>query len=257
MAQRLFEGFIPKPGEKAFIAGQNGSGKTAFALWLMVRIPIAPIFVYDTKIEPKFDKLPNNRVIHAVDEMQEAFEDEKVDYIIVRPPEDMLGNPRELDEYLWYQYLHCHGTVAYIDEGMTFHTPTGHAFKGLLSLMQRGRSKGIITIVSSQQPVRISRSIKTEMNKAYIFYLQSKDNRKAIDDVIPDFSTLPVPRIHAFYYWETGMRQAVLFEPIKLDPAFDTGYTDASAVEASNSPDEPSANTSSTTEKPPTKHVWV
>src|SRR5215469_13931754 len=89
MAQRLFEGFIPKPGEKAFIAGQNGSGKTAFALWLMVRIPVAPIFVYDTKIEPKFDKLPNNTVIHTIEEMQAAFDDVKVDYIIVRPPEEM------------------------------------------------------------------------------------------------------------------------------------------------------------------------
>lgn len=254
---KAVDSFIPRLGEKAFIAGQSGSGKTAFALWLMVRIPVAPIFIYDTKIEPKFDKLPNNTVITSIDEMQKAFEDVSIDYIIVRPPETLLGNPRELDEYLWYHYLHFHNTVAYIDEGNSFHTSTGHPFKGLNSLMQRGRSKGIMTIISSQRPVGISRSIRTEMTKAYIFYLQSRDDRKSIEDIIPDFSTLPVPRRHAFYYWETGMRNAVLFEPIKLDRAFDMGYTDVSAVEASNGSDETSTDNPKTAEKPPTKHVWV
>jgi hypothetical protein len=248
-----FSSFIPKLGEKVFIAGKNGSGKTAFAGWILLRIPVAPVFIYDTKIEPKFDKLTPNKVISSIEEMEEAFKDHTIDYIIVRPPETLLGKPEELDEYLWYHYLHFHHTVAYIDEGNSFHTTTGRPYKGLLSLMQRGRSKGILTIIGSQRPVGISRSIISEMNRAYIFTLQDMRDRQTVDNVIPEYSTLPQPRKHQFYYWETGMESAVLFEPIKLDPVFDTGYTDVSQVKGDD-------NTSSTSEIPataPTKHVWV
>lgn len=250
-------GFIPQHGERALIVGQTGSGKTGLELWLMVRIPTAPIIVYDTKIEPKFDKLPASTVVETIEEMKEAYKDVKYDYIIVRPPVEMLGEPHELDEYLWQQYLHMHDSVAALDEGTTFHSRTGIPYKGLLSLMMRGRSKGITTIVCTQRPVGIARNILSEMSKAYIFHVQDKRNRDVLDNIIPDFSRLPLPEKYAFYYWETGMHTATLYKPIKLDPAFDTGYTDQQSVKTDGTDTDEVSTSNAKTDTPPTKHVWV
>lgn len=249
--------FIPEHGERALIVGMTGSGKTGLELWLLVRIPTSPVVIYDTKIEPKFDKLPNSLVVETIPEMLEAYKDITKDYIIVRPPVEMLGEPAQLDEYLWSQYLHMQNSVAALDEGTTFHSRTGIPYKGLLSLMMRGRSKGITTIVCTQRPVGIARNILSEMSKAYIFHIQDKRNREVLDNVIPEFSKLPLPDKYQFYYWEIGMNTATLFRPIKLDPAFDTGYTDEAQGKASDSPDDSQTVTQTDKAELPTKHVWV
>lgn len=254
---RDYESFVPLHGQRALIAGQTGSGKTAFAIWLLVRIPTAPIVIYDTKGEPKFDRLPASKVVVTIDEMLEAAKDTTIDYIIVRPPEELLVKPARLDEYLWVHYRQLHNTVAYIDEGEEFHSGS-RALMGLRALMARGRSKGITTILSTQRPVGIERKIISEATKAYIFRLQDRRDREKIDNVIPEFSRLPLPSKHAFYYWEQGMRQAIEFEPIQLDKAFNLGYTDAplsgyTTSETSNvKPDD-----TTTVVDAPTKHLWV
>lgn len=253
--------FIPQHGERALIVGMTGSGKTGLELWLLLRIPTSPVVIYDTKIEPKFDKLPSNTVVETISEMLEAYKDVTKDYIIVRPPVEMLGEPQELDNYLWAQYLHMHDSVAALDEGTTFHSRSGFAYKGLLSMMMRGRSKGITTIVCTQRPVGIARNILSEMSKAYIFHIQDKRNREILDNVIPDFSKLPLPDKYAFYFWEMGMHTPTLFQPIKLDPAFDTGYTDQQSDKAGTN-DGTTVSDAATTHTAeadalPTKHVWV
>lgn len=254
---RDYDSFIPLHGQRALIAGQTGSGKTAFATWLLVRIPTTPIVIYDTKIEPKFDRLPASKVVVTIPEMLEAHKDTTIDYIIVRPPELILGEPRQLDDYLWQHYLHMHDTVAYIDEGGEFHSRGGVPFKGLVALMARGRSKGITTILSTQRPVSIARNIISEATKAYIFLMQDKRDRMVLDNIIPGFSRLPLPARHAFYYWEQGMPTATLFRPVKLDQAFNLGYTDATlsgtTVDSSNGEASPTTDTT----EAPTKHVWV
>ena len=249
--------FIPAKGEHAILIGKTGSGKTSLAIWIMLRIPTAPIVIYDTKLEPKFTKLPASKVVITIEEMMEAAQDVTVDYVIVRPPETMLGEPAKLDDYLWRQYLSLPDTVAYLDEGAEFHTSGGSPFKGLLSLMARGRSKGITTIVSTQRPLKISRSIVSEMTKAYIFMMQDRRERQVLDNLIPEFSRLPLPKAHAFYFWETGLNTAVLYEPIQLDKAFVTGYTDEAATREGNGVDDASTAPADAPQVTATKHVWV
>jgi len=240
--------FIPESGERALIVGQTGSGKTAFASWLIMRVPTAPIFIYDTKIEPKFDKLVPNKVVSTVEEAQKLLHDETIDYIIVRPPDELLGKPEELDEYLWYHYQHFHHTVAFIDELYTFHN-NGRGFRGLQALLSRGRSKGITTIGCTQRPVAISRLCITEAQKVYAFKLGDRQDRKRLADVIPNFDDLPVPKNHSFYFFESGEDAPELFKPVKLDTSLQTGYTDA-APDTQNS--DPALHDSQQT-----KHVWI
>ncbi len=238
---------IPGNGERSLIVGQTGSGKTAFAVWLLYRIPIAPVVLYDTKDEPKFDKLPNSIVVEQPAEMFKAYHNEKIDFIIVRPPVEMLGDAMQLDEYLFYHYTHMRDSVAYIDEAYTFHN-NGRPGKGLIALLSRGRSRGITTIISTQRPTMLSRLAITEAQKLYAFKLADRQDRKRLADVVPNFDDYPIPSKHGFYFFESGDDKPHLFKPVKLDAEINTGYTDSQPVNLNG--DRQTSNTL-------TKHVWV
>ena len=252
--------FIPDQGERMLIVGQTGMGKTALVTWILQRIPVAPIFIYDTKIEPKFTKLPASKVAVTVEDAQALVDDETVDYIVVRPPDEILGEPKLLDDYLWYHYQNFHGCPAYIDEGVTF-MRGDRALRGMLSLMQRGRSKGITTIVSSQRPKRIDRSIITEASKVVSLRLGDKDDRKRLSDVIPNFHELPLPQKHWFYYFESGEEKPDLYKPVEIDDNLNTGYVDTSEPGQSAQGDEAQGDEPEKPGEPPKapnlKHVWI
>jgi hypothetical protein len=237
--------FIPEQGERALLVGQTGSGKTAFAIFLVEHIPTAPIILYDTKGEPKFTKLPNSRVVSTQHECTEAVEDPSVDYVIFLPPAEIQGEPAKLDEFLWFHYQHYHGIVAYIDEARTFHR--GYtAGRGLIAIMARGRSRGITCILSTQRPSRISRDLISEAQKLYVFRLADLQDRKRLDDVIPNFSKEPLPPKHGFYFFQSGDESPQLFEPIKLADQYNTGYVDASPEPEAGGEIEPAS-----------KHLWI
>lgn len=240
--------FLPERGERALIVGQTGSGKTAFAVWMLYRIPIAPIIIYDTKDEPKFRKLPNSIIVETIEEVEKAYHNEQIDYVIVRPPVEMLGKPEELDEYLFAHYQNLRDSVCYIDEAYTFHSH-GRAYRGLIALLSRGRSRGITTIISTQRPMMISRLCITEAQKVYVFRLGDRQDRKRLGDIIPDFADKAIPPKHGFYYYESGDDNAELYRPVKLDPLLDTGYTDETP--------EMDNNNTTVNQSPATKHIWV
>lgn len=232
---------IPEKGEHALIVGQNGSGKTAFACWLLLRVPEAPIIIYDTKDEPKFQKLPNSVVVSTMEEAAEYIDDVEINYIVVRPPLHMLDEPKPLNDMLLYHYHNFKGIPAYIDEAYTFQI-NGRAGKGLIALLTRGRSRGISTIISTQRPVRLDRFCITEAKKVYVFSLTDKADKKRLDDVIPNYSDLPKPVKHGFYFFSVGMDEPELFKPIKLDESLNTGYTDT--IEANTEEPVKSSETS-------------
>ena len=241
---------IPTLGERGFICGQTGSGKTGFSVFLLERIETAPIFIYDTKDESKFLALPRRIIVSSTEQAREAYENPEIDYIIVRPDAHIIGDAKALDDLLFYHYMNFHHSVAYIDEVGSFHN-ANQAYKGLINLLQRGRSRGITTIMASQRPRAISRAIISEAQKFYVFRLADKDDRKRLGDVIPNFADLPLPMKFGFYFFESGEDRAELFAPIKLEKKFDNGYIDTGGILLEDSaPVEPE-------EKGPLPHFWV
>lgn len=228
---------IPERGERALIVGRTGSGKTAFAIWLLQNIPDSPIIIYDTKIEPKFETLPHSIVVEDFADIHKIIDEAMHDYIIVRPGIHVLDNPEYLDGMLLWHYHHLQGFPAYIDEAYTFHSSSGRSGPGLVALLTRGRSKGITTIISSQRPVMISRMCITEAQKVYAFVLRDKKDRVRLDDIMEDFSKLPKPpKFHFFYLDLSDMETPILMAPVKLDAKTETGYTDDINQNVNNDP---------------------
>lgn len=227
------ESIVPKPGERALIIGATGSGKTAFACFILQRLETVPIIIYDTKEEDKFKSLPGSIIVTNEAQTVEALQNDEIDYIIYRPDIRTCADPDALDELLMAHYEQYHNTVAYIDELYQFHKNGRHG-PGLQGLLTRGRSRGITTIMSTQRPAYISRFAITESQKFYIFFLLHADDKKRIDDISPEFSDLREAQQFGFYYFApTGSAKVVpkLYPPIKLDPKMVAGYIDTKQEE--------------------------
>lgn len=223
---------LPERGERALIVGQTGSGKTAFAVWMMKRLQRGPIVIYDTKIEAKFATLQPSVIVGDFDGIMDAFNKGENDYIIVRPPSELIGEPGVLDnEYLFRHYMELPGVDAYIDELKSFHNH-GHAGKGLINLLERGRSKGTTVIMSTQRPSWISLSTLSEAQKTFIFYLKSQDDIKRVAKFVPGFEAKPklASRGYQFYYYDDAEDKLTLFKPIKLDDPQTTSMVEAEAI---------------------------
>jgi hypothetical protein len=221
------EAFIPQKGERALIVGKTGSGKTSFACFLLEQVTESPIVIYDTKIEPKFTKLPKSRVATSIGEANEIMEDLATDYIVFRPPLDVASDPEAMDDLLMYHYSNWRGVGCYVDELYQL-ANNGRAGRGLTGVLTRGRSRGITCIMSTQRPSWVPRFAITEADKYYIFRLVDKQDRNRLGDVIPDFAKEEPAKPHWFYFYSAEMDRAHLSKPIKLQAGLDTGYTDNS-----------------------------
>lgn len=223
---------LPEKGERTLSVGQTGSGKTAFNVWMIDKLPYAPVVIYDTKEEPKFLTLHTAAVARSFREVAERLNSGEHDYVVFRPPDNTLHSPQALDEYLYAHYSQFPGVDAYIDEVYSFHS-SGRPHMGLQAMLTRGRSRGISVLMSSQRPVSLSRSALTESQHLYVFVVAHEDDQKTLNKIIPGFENLPMikPKTHKFYHYDSASQTTTLFNPVKLDAKQDTGYTDEIEIE--------------------------
>lgn len=227
---------LPQPGQRALIVGMTGSGKTSLACTLLQRLSDVPV-IYDTKIEPKFLQLSRAVQVHSPGELFDRYHDninvnddgeESTihDYFVVVPDANELRDPQAMDErWLLHHYEHLQGVPAYVDEIVQWHARATPG-DGLLNLLQRGRSKGITLIMSTQRPRFISRSCFSEADLHYDLFLLDRDDRRRVAEIVPDFDIeQPVPKYY-FRHYRAGDEHSTLFSPLPLDKSLDNGYTD-------------------------------
>lgn len=209
---------IPDEGERAFIGGPTGSGKSLMGKWLIRRVNTAPAIIYNTKRDAEFSKLPNARIVKEWDEIDTALEDGVTEYVDFQPSRTIAADPVALDAFLMEHLERFERIPAVLDETYNFHSG-GRAGPGLTLLLTQGRSAGITTIMMAQRPAWISLFCLSEAQRYYLFDLAHEDDKKRVGKVIPGFEDLPEPPEFSFYYYSRKTKQPpILMPPIALDP---------------------------------------
>ncbi len=223
---------VPQKGERVLTIGQTGSGKTVLNSWLLTRIENSPTIIYDTKEEPKFNSLPRSSRVTNWDNVRRAVDNPEIDYIIFQPPINEMADPMALDNYLMRHYFEFHDCTAYIDEIYQFHKGP-HSGPGLMSLLTRGRSKGITTLMSTQRPRYLTNFAISETQKFFVMKITFRDDNKRLSDFIPDYDAKNPPALpdHGFLFYKTGDNSSRIFGAVKMDDAAPKEYTDPVAVD--------------------------
>jgi len=213
--------FFLKRGERGLLVGQTGSGKSEGAIFHLQNAPVFPVIMYDTKIEDNLFKVSGGQDNLMVANNFESFfkiakmpKVEQPDYILVRPEVNEVLDVGELDKYVQLGYDRFGASYHYFDEAYNWHN-NGRCGAPLLGMLTRGRSKGKTTLLATQRPSWISRFCFTESQKFFVYRLGDLRDRKTIDSMIPEFSSLPLPPKYHFYHYEVGHHdKAKLYKPV-------------------------------------------
>lgn len=211
-----------KKGQRGLLLGMTGGGKTQNALFqLKNNIAVWPTIIMDTKIVDEFFSVPNDH--ESLDVFNDFASFENVskmapkdwpDYFLVRPESHEIIDVDGLDKYLQLIYKKFGAVFVYIDEVASFHN-NGRPVSGLLELLCRGRSRGKTVLMGTQRPAWISLSCFTESDKFYVHKITTLNDRKRIDNGIPEFSKLKkLPPFHFYFYDVAADNPVSMVKPV-------------------------------------------
>jgi len=201
---------LPKEGERMLIVGQTGSGKSVLAAEILQRVLAVPVIVLDTKSEALFQTIDQQLDLA---QLRRQTKEDLDDYVVLRPTEEELADPKALDEYVQYVHHHLAPCCLYVDELYMLHNGA-RAYRGLIGAYTRGRSAGLTLIGATQRPSWISRFAISESTSYAVFELVDLKDRKRVGDVIPEFANVPRLAPYNFYFFRHGIRGPLLMRPV-------------------------------------------
>lgn len=168
---------LPKKGQRIFIVGKTGSGKTRCAMWHLSKQDFHNNLwiIIDFKGEKMFDDLEEQGAVFLdLDERPT-----RNGIYVYRPSESQIS---EVNDILWWMY-EVENVNLFIDEGYMF-PAQGSDSKALRTLLTQGRSKGISVILLSQRPVWCTKFAISEADYIQTFFLMTRDDRKMVGDFL-------------------------------------------------------------------------
>lgn len=178
----------PRGGDRGFIAGRSGSGKTFLARHLLP--------VYGASAASEFKGLllivdpnhnfeyPSNRIVASP---VDALPTKKEPVVIYRPGPEV----REAEDWnlMWRNALLTKDHImVYVDEAYAMEPLFGaRRIEGgnmLNAYLTQGRAKGKAALLSAQRPVNIPRNIIAQAEWFYMFDLPLEDDRRTVAGVI-------------------------------------------------------------------------
>jgi hypothetical protein len=173
-----FQTLIPERGNRVFLSGMTGSGKSVLARTLLATKVNEFVLIFDAKDEifwngyQRFTRL--DKLIFANPKRA-----------IYAPNIHELDNPAKWDEFFKYAYLRqkknrkkklLSNTIIYIDEAyaVTKNEVIPFYYKASLT---RGRSLGIETWSATQRPKNIPQFLMSEAENSYIFFHQMPQDK--------------------------------------------------------------------------------
>lgn len=187
-----------RPGDKALVVGQNGSGKSV--LLTTIARAHSRIVVYDPKDDPAA-AVPGAAVVDTAREVVRRLPGR----VLYRPggPE-MRAVGDFVDEI-------CRGLLASARRGdpptaLAIHelgdlTTPYRIGDGLSELIRKGRSLGITVLMASQRPQGISVMARSEAQHVAMFTLLDPGDREAMGALMgPAVRPAPLPLDHTWWY---------------------------------------------------------
>lgn len=134
----------------------------------------------------------------------------KLSRVVARPA---AGEDRRawLDEVARIVYYTGEAALA-VDEVLGIAT-AARPLVWLEAVLTQGRELGITTIVCSQRPRRIQTTIVSEADHVIAFYLNRRDDREEVADVVGDYANPPY-KTFRYVYWTGSLDTAVECAPL-------------------------------------------
>lgn len=198
------------PGERGFIVGSSGSGKTNAAVQLVMNMQF-PRLVFNAKYDDTVNLLVHHgfKIVYGLPSWKEIEQD-----TIVLPNPENLDDLNSID--LWFSKALRESRYVlsiYIDEGMFSGSNARKVGLGVTTLFSQSRSHGWTILFGTQKPKHINPYVMSEANKFYVFNLQSDKDRERIYEWVDYKDVLdPIPKYH-FWFYEQG-EKPILIEPL-------------------------------------------
>jgi len=205
-----------KPGKHGVIIGKNGSGKSQMLICL-ARLNHQRVVILDTKLDDDFMFLAEgDEVLQCAESYQETVDllnAANFEYLIIRPKANELSVPEALDNYLKL-LSKCKNLTIFIDEGYQFHN-NGRAGSGYVSILTRGRSRGLSLVVCTQRPLWLSTFSFSESSYFYIYDLMLDNDIKKIREFIPFPNEALNLNEFYYYFYCTFEKRGIICKPIQ------------------------------------------
>jgi hypothetical protein len=192
-----------RAGDRCFIVGTTGSGKTYLAEKLLsVR---ADVVVVDPKHGFEWETHTYGKGV-TTEDFREVVRHEGPAPLIYRPSlsECALGIP-----WFWVWVWNRTNTIAYVDEVTAITTPTKIPYE-FARCIQMGRSKQIGVWCGTQRPARVPIVILSEAEHDFIFRLRNPADSKRMAEYSDPAILADPARGHDFWYY--GDRDQVLLK---------------------------------------------
>lgn len=202
-----------KPSERWVILGKTGSGKTAFAKYMLRLLQGKMRIVI---VDPKEYWLGDNPVWASRKEegtvdkprLVQTF-DPKLSVQCLQPDEEEDDSL----EKLCREVLKTRRTFMYFDE--TEGIATAHHVPGYLRrIWKTGRALKVGAWVSTQAPTGIPKIFKSQAEKFFVFKVGEEDKPLAASFAHVDISTFGQLRDYEYFYYDTIMDKGIHMPPV-------------------------------------------
>lgn len=199
---------LPKTDEHVSIIGQNGSGKTQLAAWLvaMSNYDTFPTVIIDYKRERLFSHIEHAQLLGTF-RGRPPWNPPKKPGIYLLQPEPWEEDP--IEDFL-YKVWRRGKTRLYFDEAHMIPKQNGGAFQAILT---QGRSKRIPCVILTQRPSWASRFIFSEAKFFSVFHLNDERDRKTVESFVPVDLSQQLPKFHSYWH-DTSENKTNVLTPV-------------------------------------------
>lgn len=192
-----------KPGDRAFIVGTTGSGKTYLAS-LLLR-PRPDVVVIDPKHQFELTGSAHGKAV-VTEDFREVVKHQGPGPLIYRPS---LAECAQGIPWFWVWIWFRENTLVYVDEVAAITKPVTIP-PDFARCIQQGRSRNIGVWCGTQRPARVPIVILSEAEHDFVFRLRNPEDLKRMAEYTDPAVMRDRAKGHEFWYY--GDRDQVLLK---------------------------------------------